>query len=91
MQRNVIVILPISLVLRDRARSAHFLLATGHRQELSVGGGQPNGLATVAIARPESIDEYGEFVANGHIPPPNLDKFSCPAEAGIKTVRTKAA
>jgi hypothetical protein len=40
MKRDVIVILPILLVLRDRARFAHCFLATGHRQELSVGGGK---------------------------------------------------
>jgi hypothetical protein len=41
MKRDVIVILPILLVLRDRARLTHFFLATGHRQELSVSGGEP--------------------------------------------------
>jgi hypothetical protein len=40
MKRDVIVILPILLVLRDRARLAHCFLATGHRQELSVGSGK---------------------------------------------------
>jgi hypothetical protein len=40
MKRDVIVILPILLVLRDRARLAHCFLATGHRQELCVGGGE---------------------------------------------------